>query len=65
MLISQEARIGLRAYIESKPWAYQDEMQEYLFDIWDIECSRSTVTRALKEMKLSRKNLRRLTSERS
>jgi len=30
------ARIRLRGFIESKPWAYQDEIQDYLFDVREI-----------------------------
>jgi len=42
-------KAGLRAYLEHKPWAYQDEMQLYLFDEWDIVVDQSTVSRILNQ----------------
>ena len=59
------ARIGLRAFIESKPWAYQDEMQYDLFDGFDLLVSQSTISKTLHSMKISRKSLRREALERS
>ena len=56
---------GLRVYIESRPWAYQDEMIEYLFDDWNIIVDQSTVSRALSRMKISRNMLKRIAAERN
>ena len=35
-LIHNAVRIDLRHYLEAQPWAYQDEMQYYIFDDWGI-----------------------------
>ena len=59
------ARVGLRAFIESKPWAYQDEMQYDLFDRFGLCVSQPTISKTLRAMKISRKSLRREASERS
>jgi transposase len=65
LAIFPAARVGLRAFVESKPWAYQDEMQYELFDSFDLIVSQSTISKTLHAMKISRKSLRRVASERS
>lgn len=63
--ITLAARNLLRSFLESKPSSYLDEMQCFLFDELDIHVSLDTVSRTLRSMKISRKNLRRLAAERS
>jgi hypothetical protein len=58
-LIHPAARIGLRHFLEGQPWAYQDEMLYYLFDDWSIIVALSTLSNALKVMKINRKCLQR------
>ena len=57
-------KAGLRAYLKNRPWAYQDEMQLYLYDNWGIVVDQSTVSRLLKSMNISRKMLKRIAAER-
>lgn len=63
--ISPAARVELRAFVESKPWAYQDDMQYDLFDRFDLHVSQPTISKTLRAMKISKKSLRREASERS
>ena len=56
---------GLKVFLEHKPWAYLDEMQYYLFDDWGVYCDVSTISRALKKHKISRKVIQREAAERS
>ena len=58
-LIHPAARIGLRHFLEGQPWAYQNEMLYYLFDDWSITVALSTLSNALKVMKINRKCLQR------
>ena len=65
LAIPPAARIGLRTFVENKPWAHQDEIQHDLFDRFGLRVSRPTISNTLHAMKISRKDLRRLASERS
>jgi len=57
--------MGLKVYLEHRPWAYQDEMILYLFDDWKILCSQPTIFRVLKEHRISRKIIQKEALERS
>ncbi len=57
--------MGLKIYLEHRPWAYQDEIILYLFDDWKILCSQPTISRALKEHRISRKIIQKEALERS
>ena len=58
-------RESLRVYLAAKPWAYLDEMQLFLFDMWGVLVSTQLISKILKNMKISRKSLRREATERS
>lgn len=64
-LITAPMEAGLRVFLEAKPWSYQDEIVEYLFDHWDVLIDRSTLSKSLKRMKISRKRLQRIALERN
>jgi len=38
---------GLHEFLLSKPWAYQDEMQQFLYDDFEIWVDVSTISRVL------------------
>ena len=63
--ITAPMQAGLRAYLEAKPWAYQDEMIEYIFDNWGVLVDQSTLSRTLKRIGISRKRLKRVALERN
>ncbi len=64
-LIHPAARIDLRHFLEGQPWSYLNEMLYYLFDDWGITVALSTLSNALKIMKINRKCLKREALERS
>ena len=53
-LVTAAMEAGLRAFLEEKPWAYQDEIVEYLFDRWGVLVGRSTVSHTLQRMNINR-----------
>jgi len=48
---------GLHEFLLSKPWAYQDEMQQFLYDDFEIWVDVSTISRVLLREKISRKKV--------
>lgn len=62
--LNDVAKGALRLFLESKPWAYQTEMQEYLLDECELAVDQSTISRTLKRMGISQKSLRREAAER-
>lgn len=65
LTIYSVVKVELRSFIESKSWAYLNEMQYDLFDRFDLVVYTSTICRTLRSMKINRKSLRRIVSERS
>ena len=57
--ISPAARIGLRAFVEGRPGARQDEMRCALLDSFDLAVSQPTISNTLRAMKIGRKRGRR------
>jgi len=47
----------LREFLSKKPFAYRDEMQSFLFDEYDIQVSLTTLSRELKNARISRKKV--------
>lgn len=54
-LLRQAQLEALEAYLDGRPSAYLEEMQQFLYDYFDIECSLPTVWRALQKLHFSRK----------
>src|SRR5437773_600327 len=48
---------GLHEFLLSKPWAYQDEMQQFLYDDFQIWVDVSTISRVLFREKISPKKV--------
>ena len=46
---------GLHEFLLSKPWAYQEEMQQFLYDDFEIWVDVSTISPVLLQEKISRK----------
>lgn len=57
-LISPEANAALAKFMEKNPNALRSEAVELLRDKFDIDVSESTVSRAMKRLRLARKDLR-------
>ena len=62
--IHPQARDGLREFLECKPWAYQTEMMDYLLDDFGLSVMQYTVSRTLKQMKITQKSLRKIADAR-
>jgi hypothetical protein len=56
---------ALRKNLKAKPWAYLKKMIEYLFDEFDVFVRISVIFKTLKNMKISRKVLKKEALERS
>lgn len=57
--LSPGMQAALKHFLEAEPWAYLEEMSEYLSDEFDIFVDLSTISRTLKRMKISRKLLKK------
>ena len=55
----------LLKFLEDDPTAYLDEMQQFLYDEYELEVSAATISRTLKEAKWSRKAVQARAAERS
>lgn len=49
------AKDDLLEWIARNPWAYQDEKAEFLYEEWDLWVHRRTISRFLKEHRISHK----------
>ncbi|KAF1923277.1 uncharacterized protein M421DRAFT_327695 [Didymella exigua CBS 183.55] len=54
-LLRQAQLEALQLYLDGRPGAYLEEMQQCLYNDYDVECSLSTVWRALEKLHYSRK----------
>ena len=52
-------------FLEDDPTAYLDEMQQFLYDEYELETSIPTIWRILKKAKWSRKTVQARAAERS
>ena len=62
--VDRAACEALQKFIQSKPWAYQSEMQDFLLDECAIAVDQSTISRTLKRLQITNKSLRREAAER-
>ncbi len=61
--IHREAEEGIIDFFEEYPTARQDEVSDFLFDKFDISANQSTVSRAIKGLRLSSKVVERQHAE--
>ena len=57
-VITFEVETAIRQLLDEKPWFYQDEIRDFLIDVFDIHVNQSTISRALQRIKYTRKVLR-------
>ena len=55
--VSFQLMQGLYEFLQEQPFAYLDEMQAFIYDEYDMVVSVSTISRALKRAKISRKKV--------
>ena len=63
--LSPAALDALLEYQRQKPWLYQDELARFLQEEWDIQIHQSTLSRALKSARISRKKGQRISENQS
>ena len=54
---------AIKHLLDQRPWYYQDEITAFLHSAFDIEVDRSTISRALKRIKVTRKRLKDIAAQ--
>jgi len=57
-VITAEIDTAIHHLLNEYPWFYQDEIAEFLREVFDIDVDQSTVSRALARIKVTRKKLK-------
>jgi transposase len=57
-VITPEVEMAINILLERMPWYYQDEIMEFLYEVYDIEVRQATISKVLKRIKITRKRLR-------
>ena len=57
-MITFEVEVAIRSLLDHMPWFYQDEIRDFLLDVFNIRVDCSIVLRALARIKITRKRLR-------
>lgn len=57
-VITLEVEAAIEQLLDYQPWLYQDEIQDFLVDAFDIHISRSNISRVLKNINFTRKRLK-------
>ena len=60
--LTTAARNALAELVRKRPWLYQDEMAEFVWEEFGIRVNQCTISRHLKQMGLSSKTSRRVAS---
>jgi transposase len=54
---------AIKHLLDQRPWYYQDEIAVFLHDAFDVEVHRSTISRALRRIQITRKRLKVIASQ--
>ena len=49
---------AIRLVLDKEPWWYQDELADFLLDVYGVQVDQSTISRALKRFEVTRKRLK-------
>ena len=49
--------LAIRVLLDERPWIYQDEIAEFLLEVFDITVHQLTISRTLKRINITRKKL--------
>lgn len=49
---------AIKHLLDERPWYYQDEIAQFLLEVFDIDVNQTTISRALKRIKITRKKLK-------
>ena len=63
-VISFEVEVAIRHLLELRPWYYQDEIRDFLAESFGITTTQSSISRALKRIKYTRKRLKVVAAQR-
>jgi arginine repressor len=47
----------IKVLLDERPWIYQDEIAEFLLEVFDVTVYRITISRTLKRIHITRKKL--------
>lgn len=61
--LTKAAETSLLQYVERQPWAQQKEMVWFLWEEWGLAVHRSTVSKALKRLRINQRKGQRLGSD--
>ena len=64
-VITHKIEQEIKALLDERLWTYQDEITEFLYEVFDITVDRSTISKALKRMDITRKKLTVSAAQRS
>lgn len=57
-IITWEMKQSIKLLLDQQPWLYQDEIRDFLWDAWDRDIRRQTVSQILKGLEITRKKLK-------
>ena len=49
---------AIKHLLDQRPWYYQDEIMAFLHSAFDVEVNQSTISRALRRIRVTRKRLK-------
>ena len=49
--------LAIKVLLNKRPWIYQDEIAEFLLEVFDVTVYRITISRTLKRIHITRKKL--------
>ncbi|KAN0101521.1 hypothetical protein V8E51_012031 [Hyaloscypha variabilis] len=49
---------AIKQLLDQMPWFYQDEIADFLFEVFGVEADQGTILRALKRIRITRKKLK-------
>jgi transposase len=57
-IITWKMEQAIKHLLDKQPWFYQDEIRDFLFEVYDIIVDQSTISRALQRIEITRKRLK-------
>jgi transposase len=64
-VITHKIEQAIKALLDESPWTYQDEIVEFLFEVFDITVDQTTISKTLKRINITRKKLTIVAAQRS
>ena len=64
-VVTLEHEKAIKLLLDKRPWMYLDEIGEFLHEAYDISVHKTTISRALARIKVTRKRLKALAAQRN